>query len=133
MYESITKHLPSFKGMRRKEEMHLQMRTSMVMGDDGKMHEIISFGADEYPEPIEDFVRDVRSFTADMGNPHEVLARNGYAELADVRPAAAGAEAALAALALVVGEESYSSGALSDDLISGFARGLVERLEVLDR
>ena len=133
MYESITKHLPSFKGMRRKEEMHLQMHTSMVMGDDGKMHEIISFGAEEYPEPIEDFVKDVRSFTAAMRDPREILARHGYAELADVRPATADTETALAALALVVGEESYSSGALSDDLISGFARSLVERLEALDR
>lgn len=133
MYEAITKHIEIFKGMRRKDEMHLAMRTELVKGEDGKMHEIITFGADEYPQNVEDFVTDVRAFTAAIEDPIDVLKANGYAELADVVVYKVNAVVALAALAIVVGEDSYKSGALSDALISGFAKGLVNRLIELDR
>lgn len=132
MYEAITKHIEIFKGMRRKDEMHLAMRTELVKGADGKMHEVITFGADEYPQNVEDFVTDVRAFTASIEDPMAVLRANGYEELADVIAYKANANTVLAALAIVTGEDSYKSGALSDVLISGFAKGLVNRLIELD-
>lgn len=133
MYESITRHLPSFKGMRKKDEMHLEMRTQIVTGEDGKQREIISFGATGYPEEIDAFVADVRELATSLPAPAQTFAAHGVGSLADVRPAEAELDVALAALVEVTGQESYDSGALSDALVSGFVRALVQRVERLDR
>lgn len=133
MYESITRHIESFKGMRKKDEMHLEMRTQTVTDEDGTRHEIISFGATEYPEGIDEFVADMRALAAELPAPAETLAAKGLSSLADVVPAQADLDTALAALAIITDEKSYDSGALSDALISGFVKGLVQRVMLLDR
>ena len=133
MYESITKHLPSFRGMRKRDEMHLEMRTETVTDENGEQHEIISFGAPEYPEDIEAFVADVRALAATLPAPSEVFAARGVGSLADVVPMHTDLELALAALVEVTNEANYDSGRLSDALISGFVRALVQRVEYLDR
>ena len=133
MYESITKHLPAFKGMRKKEEMHLEMRTQTIVGDDGKEHEIISFGGAQYSEDIDAFVSDVRDLTANIAPIEETYRANGISDLGQVVPAKAGPDLVLAALKDVTSVSNYESGALSDALISGFVRSLVNRLDAFDR